>query len=134
MADLKLTITGGTPDITIVNGKPETTDGLFNAVFLSLFTPPYWGNAVSGQEERYSSTIPEIMSRPLTATARLDVIAAAKDALSWMIDEGVADEIEVAAELQGSGRLNLAVTISEPSGDSTFAYALNWDAQEVEIA
>jgi phage gp46-like protein len=131
MGDLKLTITNGRPDITLTNEKPDMTDGLFNSVFLSLFASPGWINRVTS--DRYSSTLPEIMTGPLTTETRNNAIEAARSALAWMIHDGIADEIEVEAETVGSGRLNIRVKIVKPEATESFVYALNWDAQEVEV-
>jgi len=133
MADLKLTIENSTPDITILNGKPEMADGISNAVFLSLFTGPYWGNAISDVNERYTSTLPDIMSGQLTTETRNNAIEAARSSLAWMTDIGIADEIEVEAEIKPGGRLNLRVKIVKPDETVNFAYSLNWDAQEVTL-
>ncbi len=136
MSDLYLNPTKDGGNLIIENGKPQMISGLENAVYLSLFTAPWWGNAVSEQSEKYISSIPEIMNAGiLTLQVKLDVIEAVKNALAWMIDDGIADRIEVRAEIPQAGTLYLAVTIYEPeSADGVdYRYALNWAAQEVSL-
>ena len=136
MSDLRLTPTSDGMEIEITAGSPETTDGLDTAVYLSLFTAPWWGNEISSDSEKYLSKIPEIMDTGiLNNQTRLDVIEAAKEALSWMKTEKLADKIEVRAEIPRLGFLYLAVTIYEPEqqNGTTLRYAMNWDAQQVSL-
>jgi len=74
-------------------------------------------------------------SGALALQTKLDVIEAAKNALVWMTDDGIADRIEVRAEIPQAGTLYLAITIYEPeSADGVdYKYALNWEAQEVSL-
>ncbi|MDC7218650.1 MAG: hypothetical protein PQJ59_01845 [Spirochaetales bacterium] len=134
MKDLQLVYSDGAPDIEVVNGMPKMSGGLSNAVYLSLFVSEWWGNSESETEEKFISEIPEILvSNPLTNQTRLNIIEAAQESLSWMIDLGIAAEIEITASIPSKGTLNLAVEITEPEQDEStnFTYALNWDAQEV---
>ena len=136
MSDLKLTGTENGLDISINAGCPETTNGIDNAVYLSLFTPMWWGNEVSEDTEKYQSEIPGIIaSGVLTNQVRLDVIEAAKSALEWMVTDNIADKIEVRAEIPKAGFLYLAVTIYEPEHQdgTNFRYAMKWDAQQVSL-
>ena len=136
MSDIYLQPRNDGGEITVTSGKPEMTGGLDNAVYLSLFTAGYWGNAISEQAERYGSIIPGIMAEGMLSNqTRLDVIEAAQSSLQWMIDEGIAERVEARAEIANRSTLYLAVTIYEP-GRATprqIAYGLNWDAQEVQI-
>ena len=136
MSDIYLKTTNGIADMVIVNGLPQLTDGLDNSVYLSLFMPAWWGNDISDDDQKYESEIPVIMAeQSLTNQARLDIIEAAKKALDWMVEKGIATSRDARAEIPEVGRLNLAVTITEPEQDdpSVFAYSLNWDAQEIII-
>lgn len=129
---LKPTTDGGQIEI-LPNGDPRTMEGLFTAAYISLFTNPYWGNAISDSPQRYRSELNEIFKQTVSNQTRLDAIEAAKDALQWMIDEGVASNIQVIGEIETKSRINIKISIFEPSGEETqIAYALNWQAQEVE--
>ncbi len=51
---------------------------------------------------------------------------AARAALKWMMDDGVASNVAAAATWLGQGALQLAVTITQPtSGPQTFTWAWN---------
>jgi phage gp46-like protein len=133
MSDIYIDTSQLTPDIAIESGDLKASSSIFNAVYLSLFTPPYWGNAIAAQNERYTSTIPDLVSGTVTNQTRLDMIAAAENALAWMVEDGVADRIEVAAEIQGAGKIAIAVTVHEPSGTAdVYRFGVNWDATEAQ--
>ena len=125
-----------TADMVIINGLPQLTDGLDNAVYLSLFMVDWWGNDISDDNQKYGSEIRRITAeQTLTNQTRLDIIEAAKNALAWLVETGVASNVDARAEIPEIGRLYLAVEITEPEHDdpSIFAYSLNWDSQEIII-
>ena len=137
MSDIYLK-TQAITDMVIVNGVPQLTDGLDNAVYLSLFMPDWWGNDIAAEkeDEQYQTEIPRIMAeQTLTNQTRLDIIEEAKKSTQWMLDLGIVSAIDIRAEIPEIGKLYLAVTITEPEQDdpSVFAYSLNWDAQEIII-
>jgi phage gp46-like protein len=134
MADLYLMPTNDGGEIEIVNGKPTMTDGLLVSVYLSLFTPPWWGNSVSEPSEQFSGNLSDVLNEPLTLQTRLDVIAAGRSALQWLIDNGIAKEIDVQAEIVTASALYILVTVTQPSGEvASQRYGMNWDAQAVEV-
>lgn len=136
MSDLYLNPTADGGELIIENGKPQMTSGLETAVYLSLFTRSWWGNAFGTTSEKHTSKIPEIMeSQLLNIQTKLDIIEEAKSVLKWMLDDGLADEITVTAEINKPGVLYLAVKLSQPEekDNETFKYALNWSAQEVSL-
>ena len=134
MSDIYIETTPPNVDVVISNDKLKTTSALSNSVYLSLFVPPYWGNAIEDADGRYTSTIPELITGTVTNQTRLDMIAAAKNALQWLVDGGYARSVDVRAAIATRSRINLAVTIVQPDATSeTFTYAVNWDAQEAAL-
>jgi phage gp46-like protein len=131
--DPKLFETGIGADLSIIGGQPVMDDGLENAVYLSLFTPPgWWGNILSTSESyRYESRIPELFRRTLTNQVRIDAEKYATDALAWMGIERIADKITPTAVILSVGVLGLAIKIDQPSRSLTLRYQLNWAAMEV---
>ncbi len=133
MSDLYLKPTEDGGDLVLENGRPETTSGLSNAIYLSLFTPAWWGNGASERPERYGSRVPELLQRPLTARTARDIEVAAESALAWMKSEGLAGSVEADSEIVGATRLHLRVRVTEPSGETTdYAFAVNWETEEAE--
>ena len=55
--------------------------------------------------------------------------------LQVMVSEGIADSIEVDAEIPNRGTIYLSVKVNEPEeiAGQDFIYALNWDEQRVNI-
>lgn len=134
MSDLLLVPEMGGADIVIEDGKPTTTNGVGNAIYLSLFTPAWWGNGLSESSGRYNSRLPELFARPLNVSTRRDVEVAAQSALAWMVADGVAERIEAEVQIVNRARLDLRVTVYEPGGQrEDFAYAVNWDTEEAAL-
>ncbi len=134
MSDLYLNPTADGGELIISGGKPQMTDGLETAVFLSLFTRAWWGNALSVSSEKHTSKIPDIMdSKTLSIQTKLEIIDEAKNALKWMLDDGITDEITIDAEIHAPGVLYMAIKINQPEEreNEVFKFALNWKAQEV---
>ena len=134
MSDLSIDYTADGLDIELdAQGEPGLTSGLTPAALLSILVPDYWGNAVAEDYGEYTSRMQEIMDGPLTNKSRLAVIDTVKSALAWMQDAGMVGELSVIAEIENAGRLNIAVRFERPSGPVDFRYAINWDAQEVQL-
>lgn len=54
----------------------------------------------------------------------------AKEALKWMIDDGVAETVDASASYDGNGNLILGISLTEPSGNKLdFRYALKWQVE-----
>lgn len=133
--DPRLIDTGNGADLNIVNGQPEM-DGLENAAYLSLFTPPdWWGNILSaGPSDRYESRLESLYRRTLTNQVRLDAETYCNDALAWMKTEGIAKKITVTAVILSVGMLGIQITIEQPDRTVSLRYQLNWAAQEARAA
>jgi phage gp46-like protein len=134
--DPKLFETGSGEDLSIVGGQSVMDEGLENAVYLSLFTPPgWWGNILStSPSDRYESRIPELFRRTLTNQVRIDAEKYAADALAWMITERIADKITPTATILSVGVLGLAIKIEQPGREVIVRYQLSWAAMEVRVA
>ena len=134
--DPKLYETGSGADLSIVGGQPVMDEGLENAVYLSLFTPPgWWGNILStGPSDRYESQILELFRRTLTNQVRLDAEKYATDALAWMVTERIADKITPTAVILSVGVLGLFIKIEQPGRELILRYQLSWAAMEVRAA
>ena len=122
------TLDGGRIDMT--GGQPAMDPGLMTAVYLSLFTEPgYWGASLL--PVAVGSGIPALFDEPLTNATRLAVIEAARNALAWMIAQGVAESVEPEATITGPGSLSLEIAIQQPAPASplTLRYRMSWAEQ-----
>lgn len=123
-------------DLLLINGLPQLTGGLDNMVYILLMTGGWWGNATVNTEAQLSSSIPKIMaSGVLTNQTRLNIIKEAERVLQVMVSEGIADSVEIDAEIPKRGTLYLSVKVNEPNqiAGQDFIYALNWDEQRITI-
>lgn len=133
MSDLFLTDTPDGGDIALRNGRPLTTDGLATAVYLSLFTPETWQDAIRRAGERYDSRIPLIKnSRTVNNQTRLALIAAAENALEW-ITAAAGAQVEVDATIESADLIAIEVTITAPDGSESTTYGVNWSATANEL-
>ncbi len=147
MGDLALRWDSGSADLAIVDDDLLADDGLETAVLISLFTDRraepgdalpttendlrgWWGDEFLDVDGDHVGSRLWLLSR---STRRPDVLRDAeayeREALGWMIEDGVTDELEATAAAQGAA-LMLAITIPRPERDPvTFKYALAWDAE-----
>ncbi|MNU43025.1 Phage protein GP46 [compost metagenome] len=109
-------------DIRFASG---VTTPLARAVVISLFTwrraldsdpvddadlQGWWGDSFpSVADDRIGSRLWLLRRRTLTDQTRIDAIAYARQALQWMIDDGILAEVEIAAERQGRERLAMRI-------------------------
>ena len=127
--DLALTPAGGL-DPGIGNGG-----ALEASVWVSLFTDAladpadmtpdlggdrrgWWGDSGRAADARMGSLLWLHMREKKTETVRLKVENAAREALQWLIDDGIASDVTVAASFPSAPRdaLALVVTLTEPNG------------------
>ena len=150
MSDIALKITDQGFDVSIVNGDLEQDDGLETAVILSLFTDRrvtddelptgqenkrgYWADKYSSVNNDLSGsrlwTLERSKRLPETLRRAEDFV---KEALGWMIEDGVASSIEATAQ-NTAGTLNfweLFITIKKPSG-RTSRFQVLWDKQALK--
>ena len=127
-------------EVNVVNGVMEMSGGLQTAAYVSLFggneddaggsdtTQAWWGNVDETLPERqYRSETQHLLQALAAVSANLRRIedAAGRD-LAWMVDQNVANTVEVAASMPGLNKVTLSVTID---GDSTVEYTENWNAK-----
>ena len=152
--DAKLFIDGETMaiDLALQNGALATEGGLENAVLLSLFTDArakpddvlpgdatdrrgWWGDAFAPSVDGVPVDGDRIGSRLwLLSREKIipETIARARtyirEALQWMIDDGLAARIDVTVEAQRQSILAFEIVVHRPDGDSP-RFDFVWDAQ-----
>jgi len=134
-------------DFALIDGALDATADLETAVYLSLFTwarakdddalpgdatdrKGWWGD-LDGEALHGTKVIGSrlwLLARALkTEATRQSAIAYAREALLWLVNDGVAARITVDAEWQGDDRLALIVAIYDRAGaliyDRRFAWA-----------
>lgn len=146
MADLKFQKKDQVFDLVLEKNDLAMDDGLQTAVALSLFTDRrvteeelpagetdkrgWWGDLFSDIAGDLTGSRLWLLKREKqTEEVRRRALEYAKEALQWMIEDGVAQGVEVTAEWIGTGFLGLGVTIQRPQGKLTFSYKINWSAE-----
>lgn len=137
-------------DLALDGAGLATDDGLKTAIIISLFTDArardddilpaesdrrgWWGDSLP---ERTGDTIGSrlwLLSREKrlpSALARARDYA--REALAWLIEDGIANSVEVQAEAIGEQLLGIAVDIVRPGGPGRQRFDFVWDATAAEL-
>lgn len=135
-------------DLQIVNGDLAGDNGLETAISISLFTDRRVSDEELPQLEKdkrgwWGDMFPEIdqdqigsrlwllnrEKRTLETLRRAEDYA--KEALKWLIDDGVASSISALATYDSNKFLQLAIDITRPSG-RTSRFQVLWDEQALK--
>lgn len=135
-------------DIEIKNGDLSGDEGLETAVAISLFTdrrvtdedlPPgtkdkkgWWGDMFPETDQDKIGSRLWLLARSKRTTEVLRKAEDyAKEALNWMIEDGVATSIIATASYNESKFLLLAIEIVKPKG-RTSKFQVLWEKQEIK--
>lgn len=138
----------GRADLAYSNGAIEIDDGLETAVIISIFTDRrarpddvvpgdpsdrrgWWGDAypaVTG--DRIGSRLWLLAREKQLPSVVVRAREYVRESLQWMIDDGIAETIDIYAEITSPGTLGILVTIYRPlKGAVEFRYSYAWEAQ-----
>lgn len=126
----------------------STDEGLQTAVIMSLFTDRraddeelpsgttskrgWWGDSLADVEgDMIGSKLWLIYREKELNSVAVRAEQYALEALQWLLDTKIASQVDVTAELLGSGRLGLGVKIHRPKKLVEYRFNYNWDAQGV---
>lgn len=140
MADALLYIDGNGPDLLKSGGDLKVDTGLETAVVVSLFTDRraldsddvpspgdfrgFWGDAPN---DRWGSRL-WLLDRAKRTQETLDLGAQyAREALSWLVADGIAATVAASCAWGPSGDLQISVTITR---SDTPRWRVLWDAME----
>jgi phage gp46-like protein len=139
----------GAADLGVEANDLVREDGLETAVLMSLFTDRraadtdvlpsgetdrrgWWADAFPVAEGDLVGSRLWLLAREKdAATVRSRAAEYAREALQWMLDDRVADSLEVAVEVPRAGWLVLDITIRRPQTDPVkYRFNAAWAAQE----
>jgi len=148
MTDIALTLTQNGTELffDIVMNGPDLLSGmdLETAIYLSLFTNRranpedkidsddrggWWGDTyLSGTNDKYGSRL-WLLNRSKHTQQVLNLARAyALEAVQWLIDDGVAQAVEVDAEAVRNNVLGISVAVVKPNEKvDVFRYEYTWD-------
>lgn len=125
--DIALQDTGDGAEIVLSGGDVKGDGSLFNSVYLSLFNGDCYSNAL--EEHETNNDFENALNAPITIKNLQEVEKVGKEALKWMLSEGVADSVDVYAYGGESNKIEVQITITEPSKENC-QFALVWENQK----
>lgn len=106
-------------------------DGTFyTAVYLSLFNGESFYNVYT--ENKTSSNFEKLLALPVTIPNLKQVEKEAQNALKWLIDGGIAQETSVFAYGTIDEKINVEITITQPSGDDC-KFSITWNNEKIAL-
>ena len=128
-------------------GDLLTSDSLENAVVISIGTYArernlgkvanlkpnvggWWGDALD-EKGNLGGYLYEAFPGKLTEVTARSVENLISEALSWMVEDGVAKSVGCKAEIADEETMNVTITIQRPDGsDDAYAYEIKWMATD----
>jgi len=127
-------------DLEIQAGQPVMDRGIENSVLLSLFTASDWvGNTlVEKPTQKFGGKFLNAVKQPITATALTDIRNAVLSDLNWMIETGLAEDIDVQVTNPQSTKLKVLLVVKPPKSDLEVFLLTNngllWVSQSIDPA
>lgn len=129
-------------DVLLTDGLLEFTPGLETAAYLSLFggnedddsgpdgRRQWWGNLGETVAARtYRCETQRVLATAAPIPANLPrVVAAVRHDLAWMVSEGVASEVAVAASMPDLNRIRVDVAVNAAQQSIKLQYVETWMA------
>ena len=127
MSDIFLNDKGDGGALSLEGGDLKSDGTFFTAIYISLFG----GDTFSNVYEKYETNDDFINALNQTITSKNLKIVENKceDALKWLIDEGVAESVKASAYGNINEKINVDITIQEPSGGE-FPFAIIWENEK----
>lgn len=125
--DVLLQDNGDGAEVVLLGGDLKGDGTLYNAVYLSLFSGDNFSNAL--EEYQTDGEFEEALNLPITTPNLKTVETKANKSLKWMIDEGVANSVETFAYGNAENKIEIKITIQEPTGNNQF-FAVVWENQK----
>lgn len=135
MSDLALNATDDGGEVSLnERGDFILDNGLFTAVYISLFSSPFWGNSILAKGHRTESEFMELFKNPIVSSTRNKAIRIAEKALSWLVSFGIAQEVIIDAEIKSVSELRILVKVIQPDENiESYSFGLNWEGQKVKL-
>lgn len=141
--DILINGADGMGNIVIEDGLVKDCRNFSTAVYLSLFggnarddagrdNGTWWGNLIPGtkkNEKLVSSFYAIVSGFPINSNNIKRAARAAKDDLSWMIEEGIADEIDASIHAISIRQVQLTIRVSKSGNDILKdTYGFQWQS------
>jgi len=158
--DLMLRPTGGRApgenfegDLVMAGGDLALDDGLNTAILVSLFTDRraaahdelpeptesrrgWWGDGLNGDNDRGRDLIGSrlwlLVRRKQTPETRQLFEDFTREALAWLVTDGLAEKVDVSAAWGAMGILIISIVIHRPTGQAE-RFEFTWNAQAARM-
>lgn len=132
-------ILDGTGNIKIVNGEPVMDQGFETAVYISLDGDNgegWFGNEYLNESQKIESKFAKFREgSDLTSSSILTGEELILQDLQWMINETIADEINVFMSIVGRNKVEILIEIIKDKDKILLSpFQLNWKAQKDDPA
>lgn len=141
-------------DLSLVGPVLATDDGLVTAVIISLFSDRraraddalpqagadrrgWWGDTLAADGRETGSRLWLYARSKALVSVLEDVRDAAREALAWLTEDGIASAVDVITERQRRGAtdiLALGVTIHRPDGPMRLRFDAVWGATAASLS
>lgn len=128
--EILITDHGDGGEFTLDGGDLKQDGTFLSALYLSLFNGDAFYNIYSDYPT--DRQFEDALSLPVTIQNLQTVETLANNALKWMLDQGVADNISVNAYGDRDERINVEITITEPDG-TTGQYDITWQNEKIYL-
>ena len=128
-------------DLVLTGGELLPDDSLLPAVMASLLTDRefaaaadgdrrgWWGDSVlANPDDRDGAHLWRLARRRLSEGTVREAEQSAREALAWLVDDAVAQSVQVSAHVSANDRIDLAITLQRPEGVERYRLADLWDA------
>ena len=150
MSDIALIIKNNCFDLNISNGDLEGDNGLETAVAISIFTDKrvtdeelpqletkkrgWWGDMYPEvDQDQIGSRLWTLEREKRTNETLRKSEDYTREALAWMLEDVVADAIDVSSAYDQNNFLIILINISRPDQDES-RFSIVWDEQEIRRA
>lgn len=151
MSDIGLFLTSDCVDLQIEEEAIQFDEGLETAVLISLFSDRritveklpdletdrrgWWADTISEIEnDKIGSELWLYDREKITTQTLVGLSQACEDALNWLVEDGVADNIEVESLVNVSDpyRVDISILIYRPKTTEPSRFDLVWDGQRLK--
>lgn len=125
--DILLIDNGDGAEVVLQGGDLKGDGTLYTSVYLSLFGGDNFSNVF--EEYESDNEFEESLNLPISKQNLKTVEKKANKSLKWMIDSGIAEDVQSFAYGSVENKINVDITITEPLGKEQ-SYAVVWENQK----
>lgn len=133
-------------DLVVENDDIAIEDGLQTAVIISMFSDRraeledlsrpetnqrgYWADRLEDTVDRWGSLLWLFARSKVIQESANAAKEYVENSLEWMIEDGIAQQVNVETELVSSERIDISIEIVRPVGENvSFRYSQTWQAE-----